>query len=199
VTAPLVPIGGRYRAPKCKVGDSLECLLLARAVVVAGFSTAPVPWPFSSERVGQRNLILCGDLVRAVRTEAALVVTRIFGVSGNLVSLWRKRLNVNYPTGRSQARLDAAKAKPKKKKREPRAGSNPVGRPRTVNPDSIVARYRDGGRPSEIARGMNLTRQRVSQVLKAAGIDVRADKREAKSARLKLPAKPARKRQKRKS
>ena len=42
-------------------------------MLVAGISDAPIQWPFAKKR-GNRSLILCGDLIRAVTVEAAVAV-----------------------------------------------------------------------------------------------------------------------------
>jgi transcriptional regulator with XRE-family HTH domain len=58
------------------------------------------------------------------------------------------------------------------------------GRPRTDIHERVVARYRQGEHPAEIARRLKVTRQWVSAILKGAGIDTRADNRKAYAARV---------------
>ena len=66
---------GPYRTPKCKVGRRLRCVVHGK-VAVAGLSDAPIQWPYVPQPGGNgyRSLILCGDLVRAVRGESETAV-----------------------------------------------------------------------------------------------------------------------------
>ena len=63
---------GPYRTPKCKVGRRLRCVMRGK-VTVAGLSDAPIQWPYVPQPGGNgyRSLILCGDLIRAVRRDDA--------------------------------------------------------------------------------------------------------------------------------
>jgi hypothetical protein len=64
---------GPYRAPKCRVGWSLECEARGRTVIVAGISDAPIQWHYAKNR-DNRSLILCGNLVNAVAVESVAAV-----------------------------------------------------------------------------------------------------------------------------
>lgn len=70
--------------------------------------------------------------------------------------------------------------------RSPLTASRGRGRPRTDIHARVVARYRRGELPADIARRLKVTKQRVSALLKVAGIDVRADKRADQAARVKV-------------
>jgi hypothetical protein len=97
MTSPLPPSSDAYRRPDCQVGDRLRCEVRG-LVKVAGFSEALVPWPYATTPKGsRRRLILCGDLVRAVRQESPIVVSRFFGVSDHIVGRWRRALGVDSP------------------------------------------------------------------------------------------------------
>ena len=111
--APLVLIAGPYRRPRCRVGDFLECAHRGR-VAVAGFTAVPVRWPYAFQPNGRPGLIICGDLVRAVRAEGAMTVAQLFRVSRTTVARWWRRLGVNYPTGGTRGRAIAARAALKK-------------------------------------------------------------------------------------
>lgn len=84
---------GPYKAPKCRVGDWLDCEYRGREVKVRGMSDAPIPWP-STRRTGRLSLIVCGDLVRAVRLESERAVAYHWGVCCETVWKWRKALDV---------------------------------------------------------------------------------------------------------
>jgi hypothetical protein len=58
------------------------------------------------------------------------------------------------------------------------------GRPRTDIHERVVASYRQGERPTEIALALKVAPQWVSLILKNAGIDAAADKRKAYAARV---------------
>jgi len=88
-------IGGPYRPPRVRVGDSLFCDLHGEVVMRA--FTDRLRWPCAL-LYGQRSPILTGDLVRAVRTESAMAVVWWWEVSRNLVHRWRVCLSVGRKT-----------------------------------------------------------------------------------------------------
>lgn len=89
---PLRFLGGPYRAPEVKVGQWIECERFGQRRVL-GWSEGPIPWPLC-RRTGPMSLVLCGDLVRAVEGEAAIVVALAWGVSRQTVHIWRRLLGV---------------------------------------------------------------------------------------------------------
>jgi hypothetical protein len=84
---------GPYVAPKCSIGDKLPCEYRGREVTVKGITEAPIQWP-STRRNGNLSPILCGDLIRAVRTESETAVAHHWGVRYPTVWKWRRALNV---------------------------------------------------------------------------------------------------------
>jgi hypothetical protein len=54
---------------------------------------APIPWP-RAYRKGRVSLILCGDLIRAVRTESETAIAHHWGVGITTVLTWRRALGV---------------------------------------------------------------------------------------------------------
>jgi len=79
------------------VGSTLYCERLGRQVPVGGLHDAPIPWPYAGVK-GPRALILCGDLVRAVRCESVVAVCHWWRVHRNTVSRWRRLLGVEQRT-----------------------------------------------------------------------------------------------------
>jgi len=81
---------GPYHPPPVRRDKELVCAI--RGKVEAGdYSNGLIPWPM---RWGTRSLILCHDLVRAVRKESAMAVAHYWGVCSAIVSRWRKALAV---------------------------------------------------------------------------------------------------------
>jgi hypothetical protein len=98
---------GPYRSPRCRRADKLFCEMRGW-VTIGGLDDAPVPWPYVMAR-GRHSPVLCGDLVRAVRTEAEVVVASLFGVRASLVWKWRRVLGVPHATPGTSERIAAAK------------------------------------------------------------------------------------------
>ena len=86
-------IYGPYAAPRCHVGDILACEARGRDVKVRRLTDARIPWP-DRYKTGVPSLILCGDLIAAVRTESATAVAHHWGVSTQTVWIWRTALTV---------------------------------------------------------------------------------------------------------
>ena len=86
---------GPYQTPKCKFGGTLRCRMRGK-MKVKGITDAPIHWPYTFKRGGGGRplLILCGDLVRAVRRESETAVAHWWGVSITTVWKWRKALGV---------------------------------------------------------------------------------------------------------
>jgi hypothetical protein len=76
-------------------------------VKVAGTTDAPIPWPYSAARGGKRQLVLCGDLARAVRTESAEAVAYHWGITRWTVRDWRRALGVGRATEGTRRRMAA--------------------------------------------------------------------------------------------
>src|SRR5450759_815599 len=97
---------GPYAPPALKVGDQIICEIRGFTPVV-GFSGGRIPWPWTHRlnarwpyrRRVQGPLILCGDLVRAVRMESNRAVSYWWGVSDGIVTQWRLSLiHISEPT-----------------------------------------------------------------------------------------------------
>jgi predicted RNA-binding Zn-ribbon protein involved in translation (DUF1610 family) len=83
-------VHGPYQAPACQVGEALFCERHQRELRVAGLTDAPIVWPYGP----RRSLIVCGDLLRAIRTEGASAVAYHWGVNLDTVWAWRKAVGV---------------------------------------------------------------------------------------------------------
>lgn len=83
-------VGGPYRPPYVPYGEILRCELRGE-LEVAGYSSGLIPWPIAKGRTKQ--FILCGDLVKALRTESRAAVSFHFGMSLAAASAYcQKRL-----------------------------------------------------------------------------------------------------------
>jgi hypothetical protein len=87
---------GPYYPPRTRRGAHLFCELRG-TIRVGGYSDAPIPWPYAW-RTGYRSLLLCGDLVRAVRLESEQAVAHHWKVSRHTVGKWRQALDVEVFT-----------------------------------------------------------------------------------------------------
>ncbi|MBI5725557.1 MAG: helix-turn-helix transcriptional regulator [Planctomycetes bacterium] len=83
---------GPYNPPRVRRGWRLFDEIHG-TVVTGYFSDGLITWPTVGIR-GRRSLVLCGDLVKAVRRESAPAVSHWWGVSISVVSRWRKALGV---------------------------------------------------------------------------------------------------------
>lgn len=83
-----------YVAPRAKRGDVLTCEYRGRDVRVLGISDALIQWPYNALPRGIPSLILCGDLIRAVKAESSIAISHWWGVSPTTVWKWRKALDV---------------------------------------------------------------------------------------------------------
>ena len=81
-----------YRTPSFRYGQKVECLARGEVEIV-GLTDAPVPWPIG-KTLRAKSLVLYRDLAQAVRRESNLEVCRLFGVTPQTVSKWRKVLGV---------------------------------------------------------------------------------------------------------
>jgi hypothetical protein len=82
---------GPYQPPKTRPGRTLFCEIRG-TVVVGGFHDGQIPWPYA--RLAAHPLIVCGDLVRAIRREAAIAVACHWDVVPGVVMRWRRALGV---------------------------------------------------------------------------------------------------------
>jgi hypothetical protein len=81
---------GPYTPPRTRRGRFLFCELRG-TVKVGEYSDGPIPWPM---KWGTWSIILCGDLVPAVKQESELAVAHHWGVSVGTVTKWRNALEV---------------------------------------------------------------------------------------------------------
>lgn len=81
---------GPYETPCLPPSRIAKCCMRGR-VRVGTWSNGNIPWP---RRYRTNSLILCRDLVRAVRKESAQAVAWHWGVTLVTVFKWRKALNV---------------------------------------------------------------------------------------------------------
>jgi len=92
---------GPYTPPKCKLGDKLFCEYRDREVTVKGMTDSLIQWP-CTRRSNRLSPIVCGDLVRAIRTESEMAVAHHWGVKYPTVWKWRQALNVPRMTSGSR-------------------------------------------------------------------------------------------------
>ncbi len=82
---------GPYLVPEVTIGDELWCAVHGLQVV-AGWH-GPKQWPRAKTRGGRHRLIVCGDLIRALKEETCDTVALHWGVHRRTVANWRRVLN----------------------------------------------------------------------------------------------------------
>ncbi len=176
---------GPYNAPKCRLGDKLLCEYRDREVTVKGMTDARIPWPLT--RTNNRwSPILCGDLVRAVRTESSLAVGHHWGVHHVTVWKWRRALGVPPMTnGSRRLRIEyaietltpevRAKGKAAMHTPEVRAKLSAARKGRPQHPNTIEACRRLGQRPKseEWKRRLSERSRRMWETPEAHGLPSR--------------------------
>src|SRR5262245_50859318 len=87
-------IAGPYHPPALRVGARVFCHPRNSAVVVTSITDARLPWP-RCRAIGIRGgsgLLVDDELLRAIRTEAAVAVAHWWGVPQTRVTTWRRAL-----------------------------------------------------------------------------------------------------------
>jgi hypothetical protein len=87
---------GPYHPPRYRVGDKLACEYRGREVVVGGITGAPDQRPYV-KKPGRHSCVVCGDLIRAARTESEVAVAHPEGVPRAVETALRDRLEVGTP------------------------------------------------------------------------------------------------------
>ena len=181
---------GPYRTPRCKIGGTLRCTMRGQ-VIVAGLTDAPISWPYVPNRGGNGYppLILCGDLVKAVRQESETAVAYWWGVTVQTVWKWRKALNVESQTEGTvdlQRRgiddhFDAAAIRKrieatKRPERNGKIAAAKRGKPRPVRVIEALGRANIGKKASqETRRRMSEAPRRRGARPPAAGVPWKSD------------------------
>jgi DNA-binding Xre family transcriptional regulator len=91
---------GPYSPPAVHVGDWIECEVRGE-VRVGSWSDGRIPWP-RVRGIGH-GMILCGDLARALRTEAVQSISFWWGVSRGTVGLWKRQMGIRGDTAGTRA------------------------------------------------------------------------------------------------
>jgi len=90
---------GTYSTPQFRCGDRVRCDMRGEVEIV-GMTEAPISWPIGKRDSRGRNktLVLCGDLVKALRRESTGAVCYWWGVSQGTVRHWRLVLGIEGMT-----------------------------------------------------------------------------------------------------
>ena len=154
---------GHYRTPRCKPGQVFPCVVHGDCEVT-GITDAPIPWPFARARGNVRQLLVSGDLERAIRTESQKAVAYYWGVSIWQVTDWRRALRVermNPGTARLWRELAPARLGPDARARG--GGSKPkITKAQVAQLRKRAAR---GERIVVLAQELGITRQYASAIV----------------------------------
>lgn len=152
-------LAGPYRTPRCRMGAFLTCRIRGRVSVV-GLTDAPICWPIG-QRGRTKAIVLCGDLVKALRVESAAAIMHWWGVKHHTVWKWRQALGVRQYTPGTRAlhpdpdwlqaqdvrqRVLATIQSPESRER---AAESKRGKPRPAHVREILTRANRGRQPSE--------------------------------------------------
>jgi hypothetical protein len=90
-------LAGPYTPASQRRGGRTFCLYRDADVTVTSWTGAPIPWPRCCRpgtHGGGSGLLVTEELVRAIRTESALVLKHWWGVSDHTVWSWRRAFGV---------------------------------------------------------------------------------------------------------
>ena len=176
---------GPYQVPTCQLGEKLLCEYRDREVTVKGMTDAPIPWP-AARRSNRTSPIVCGDLVRAVKTESETAVAHHWGVRYWTVWKWRKALQVPRMTNGTRRLLIEnavntlssevrAKGKEAMKRPDVRAKLSAGKKGRPLHPNTIAACRELGKRPKSDAwkKGMSERSKKMWETPEAYGLPAR--------------------------
>jgi hypothetical protein len=145
---------GPYRAPRYRVGHVVWDEYRGDVRVVR-MSDGRIPWPIGQKGTRRLNLILCGDLVRAVKRESRIAVMYWFGVGSDTLWLWRRELGVALSNeGTHELRSELAQ-EPWAKKARRKAVSKARDPARRVK---IAVAKRGKPRPRHVIEAMAMAR-----------------------------------------
>lgn len=99
----LALVGGPYVAPEAAIGAELRCRLRGRQTVAGYTEGGVIRWPKAEGTAGSGPIILCGDLVRALRVESAQAICAWFGLERKAVRRYRRLLDVPRYTEGTEA------------------------------------------------------------------------------------------------
>lgn len=91
-------VGAPYRPPRVRLGDAMFCEWCGEVIVTGFMGRDPLRWPCHTHRRRYVQPIVCGDLVRAVETEATTTVAYWWQVSRHVVLAWRRVCGVSGDT-----------------------------------------------------------------------------------------------------
>jgi hypothetical protein len=163
-----------------KIGGWLKCRMRGKVQVV-GISEAPISWPMTRRPNGGGKpfLILCGDLVRAVKRESEIAVAHHWRVSRLTVWAWRKALGVKrntagtaelyrawFPERRDDAAMDRLHASLRSPARAAKIAAAKLGKPRPAHVQEMLRRMWLGKRHSKATRRkMSESQKRLGRII----------------------------------
>jgi hypothetical protein len=92
---------GLYHPPRVTVGDDIQCEMRGWMRVHSWRDAGKIMWPLGirgGPSPGRPSMVLTGDLVEAVRREAAIAVAQHWGTTWRTVRVWRRALGVERMT-----------------------------------------------------------------------------------------------------
>jgi len=99
---------GPYSPPRVTIDEEVQCEVRGLVTVHAWRDGGSMMWPTClrpGRSQGREAMIVCGDLIRALRREAATAIARHWGVSIQTVRRWRRALDIGRYTEGTRALL----------------------------------------------------------------------------------------------
>jgi hypothetical protein len=93
---------GPYRPPKVRIGEQTQCEIRGLVEVADWSDRGDIMWP-RARTTTKRGLIVAGDLVRALRQETELAVSKLWGVAPRTVMKWKDALAIPFRTPGTEA------------------------------------------------------------------------------------------------
>ncbi len=92
---------GPYSPPRISPGEEIQCEMRGLIIMHSWSDRGEIMWPLGIRggiSPGRPAMVLTGDLVRAVRREAAAAVAKHWGTTWRTVRVWRRALGVDRMT-----------------------------------------------------------------------------------------------------
>ena len=164
---------GRYKIPAFRYGQRVQCEVRGEVLIV-GLTAGPIAWPIG-KKGRAKSLVVFKGLASAIRRESINAVAHHWGVTGQTVTKWRRRLGIAGRMTKGTLKLKegygetdwfkAAQRKAWSKARDPerraKIAAAKLGQPRPAKVRAALLRSHKGKPlPVDVRRKMSRTHQK---------------------------------------